>query len=150
MTANNKIFKSKLKIAKGMPDLTPLIDVVFLLLLFFMLSSSFIQLTGIKINLPEVVASENSGAEKLVIAVDKNGNCFFNDERLDWTGLKLKLREYAERWRVDTVILVADKEAEYGEIIKLMSLARSLNLNVYAATATKMEKNDDGDFKTHY
>ena len=43
--------RTRLKVFKGMPDMTPIINVVFLLLLFFMLSSSFVQISGIKINL---------------------------------------------------------------------------------------------------
>jgi biopolymer transport protein ExbD len=147
------VFRTKLKIIKGKPDLTPLIDVLFLLLLFFMLSSSFVQITGIKINLPETVAYEGTDAEKLVITdaeklvitLDQGGNYFFNDEKLKWPDLKEKLSHYAAKWRVDTVIIVADAKTEYGDIVKLMSLARLLNLDVYAATAPQKEKRSTDD-----
>jgi biopolymer transport protein ExbD len=139
------VFRTKLKIIKGKPDLTPLIDVVFLLLLFFMLSSSFVQITGIKINLPDTVAYEDTDAEKLVITLDRGGNYFFNDEKLNWPVLQERLSQYAAKWRVDTVIIVADTKTEYGDIVKLMSLARSLNLDVYAATAPQKEKRSSDD-----
>ncbi|MCK4248214.1 MAG: biopolymer transporter ExbD, partial [Candidatus Omnitrophica bacterium] len=52
------IFKGKMEIEKGRLDITPLVDVIFLLIIFFMLTSSFISQPGIKINLPKAVTSE--------------------------------------------------------------------------------------------
>ncbi|HRU00885.1 MAG TPA: biopolymer transporter ExbD, partial [Victivallales bacterium] len=69
-------FRTKLSIIKGKPDLTPMIDVVFLLLLFFMLSSSFVQITGIEIKLPEAVSPEETKAEKI------DDNWILNGEKL--------------------------------------------------------------------
>ncbi len=136
-------FKTKLKLFKGMPDMTPFINVIFLLLLFFMLSSSFVQISGIKINVPQTAEGENeTGAEKLIISVDKGNRFFFNDEPLesDWRKLKDKLQLFTSKSKARTVIIVADKDTSYGEIVKLMSLARSLNLNVYAATVPETRK----------
>ncbi|MFZ2657883.1 MAG: biopolymer transporter ExbD [Victivallales bacterium] len=136
-------FKTRLKIFKGMPDLTPFINVVFLLLLFFMLSSSFVQISGIKINVPQTTEGENeTGAEKLIISVDKTNRFFFNDEPLesDWRKLKDKLQLFTSKSNARTVVIVADKDTSYGEIVKLMSLARSMNLNVYAATVPEAKK----------
>ncbi|HBC87206.1 MAG TPA: hypothetical protein DCZ94_09650 [Lentisphaeria bacterium] len=136
-------FKTRLKVFKGMPDMTPVINVVFILLLFFMLSSSFVQISGIKINLPETEGENETGAEKLIISVDRNNKIFFNDEQLkDWTILKQKLAYFVSKSKARTVIIVADKDTAYGEIVKLMSLARSLNLNVYAATMSPDSKKE--------
>jgi biopolymer transport protein ExbD len=82
--------RTRLKVFKGMPDMTPIINVVFLLLLFFMLSSSFVQISGIKINLPKTEGENELGAEKLIISIDKNNRFFFNDEQLEWNSLKEK------------------------------------------------------------
>jgi biopolymer transport protein ExbD len=139
------VFKTKLSIIKGRPDLTPMIDVVFLLLLFFMISSSFVQISGIEIKLPEAIVQEETRTEKVVVSVEKTGTYLFNDERFDWNKLKETLSSYTAKWNVDSVIIIADKSTEYGEIIKLMSLAKTLKLNVYAATSP--EKVDETDAK---
>lgn len=134
--------KTRLKVFKGMPDMTPIINVVFLLLLFFMLSSSFVQISGIKISLPRTEGENELGAEKLIISIDKNNRFFFNDEQLEWNSLKEKLGQFITKSKANTVIIVADKDTAYGEIVKLMSLSRSLNLNVYAATGSPESKKE--------
>jgi len=141
------VFRTKLSIIKGRPDLTPMIDVVFLLLLFFMISSSFVQISGIEIKLPEAVNPEDKRAEKVVITIEKTGTYLLNDERFDWNQLKIQLGAYAAKWKVDSVIILADKSTEYGEVVRLMSLARHFKLDVYAATnpEKKTETSQDGD-----
>ena len=134
--------RTRLKVFKGMPDMTPIINVIFLLLLFFMLSSSFVQISGIKINLPKTEGENELGAEKLIISIDRNNRFFFNDEQLEWNSLKEKLGQFITKSRANTVIIVADKDTAYGEIVKLMSLSRSLNLNVYAATGSPESKKE--------
>ena len=62
-------FKSRLKPLSGRPDLTPMLAVLFLLLIFFMLSSSFVQVSGIKVDLPEIGTKGTLGVEKFVITV---------------------------------------------------------------------------------
>ena len=136
-------FKTRLKIFKGLPDMTSAINVVFLLLLFFMLSSSFVQMSGIKINLPETESESETGADKLIISIDRNNKMFFNDEQIggkdkqeEWNNLAEKLAHFVKISRARTVIIVADRDSGYGEIVKLMTLARKNSLNVYAATVS--------------
>ena len=94
--------RTRLKVFKGMPDMTPIINVVFLLLLFFMLSSSFVQISGIKINLPKTEGENELGAEKLIISIDRNNRFFFNDEQLEWNSLKEKLGQFITKSRANT------------------------------------------------
>ena len=128
------IFKTKLKIIKGRPDLTPMIDVVFLLLIFFMLSSSFVQVSGITVNLPDAVVSSETSVNKLVVSVDRDNKFYFNDIPMTWNILSEQLQKCKLQWNADTVIIRADKHTEYGVVVQIMSLARSLDLNVYVAT----------------
>lgn len=135
-------FQTQLKIFEGRPDLTPLIDVVFLLLIFFMLSSSFVQVSGIPVVLPEATASSDMSVDKLVVSIDKKNNIYFNDKSMDWESLTEQLQKCKLQWNADTVIVRADKNTEYGVVVKMMSLARSLQLNVYVATVST-EKSDE-------
>jgi biopolymer transport protein ExbD len=139
-------FQTQLKIFEGRPDLTPLIDVVFLLLIFFMLSSSFVQVSGIPVVLPEATASSNMSIDKLVVSIDRKNNLYFNDELMDWEELTEKLQKRKLKLNADTVIVRADNNTEYGVVVKMMSLARSLELNVYVATVN-MEGPKEKDFK---
>lgn len=127
-------YKTNLKIFEGRPDLTPMIDVVFLLLIFFMLSSSFVQVSGIPVVLPQAAASSDMSVDKLVVSIDKHNQLYFNDHLMDWNSLTEKLNQCKVDWNANTVIVRADRSTEYGSVVKMMSLARSLGLNVYVAT----------------
>jgi len=127
----------------GRPDLTPMIDVVFLLLIFFMLYASFVQVSGIPVDLPEVAASGEGSIEKLVITVDRNNTFFFNERPMDWETLRVQLNQFLDRWQADTVIIRADRHTGYGEVARLLALARSLNLNVYLATMISAREEGD-------
>ena len=127
-------YQTNLKIFEGRPDLTPMIDVVFLLLIFFMLSSSFVQVSGIPVVLPKAGASSNMSVDKLVVSIDKHNQLYFDDHLMDWDSMTEKLQACKVEWHANTVIIRADRGTEYGAVVKMMSLARSLGLNVYVAT----------------
>ena len=139
-------YQTNLKIFEGRPDLTPMIDVVFLLLIFFMLSSSFVQVSGIPVALPKAAASSNMSVDKLVVSIDKHNKLYFDDHPMNWADMTEKLQKCKVDWHANTVIIRADRSTEYGAVVKMMSLARSLGLNVYVATVAA-DKATEKDFQ---
>lgn len=113
-------------------NLTPLIDVVFLLLIFFMVSTSFVKDSQIKLTLPE--ASEDVKelpADTIEIAVDRNGTWFVNghalaDKRPDT--LLSALAEAVPDSGDPVVVIAADEGASHQEVIDIMDAARQLGL----------------------
>ena len=67
-------FKRRIFLEKGKLDIAPLIDVIFLLLVFFMLTSSFIFQPGIKINLPKAITSEVIQKENLIVIIKEDNS----------------------------------------------------------------------------
>ncbi len=135
-------FKPKLKIIKGWANLTPLVDIMFLLLIFFMLSSSFIQVSGVKVNLTEASQSGTRTVEKVVVTVDANNQCYINDELINDKNIRDKMVEIQSRYNhPDTIVIRADKTASVGQIAKLMILVQELEMNVFFATMPSQKKN---------
>ncbi len=126
--------KTKLEIIRGRPDLTPMIDVVFLLLIFFMLSSSFVRVSGVKVELPVTESDSKSSAEKLVITIDHKNQFYFNDRPLSWGALKAQVNSFKTKWKADTAIVRADRGTSYGEVTRLVAFMKESGLNVYLAT----------------
>ena len=118
-------FKRHTEIEKGRLDMTPLIDVVFLLLIFFMLSSSFIFNPGIKVDLPESSASSDLRSTDLIITVTKENMIFFKDvsRPLNMTELDEKLKRAAAEDPDQLLIMNADSNVPYGKVVKIMSMA---------------------------
>jgi len=108
-------------------DMTPMIDIVFQLILFFLVSTTFAILPGIKLNLPESHTAEGTGTQGITITAEKNGVLFFNDKEVSMESLGTELIGYETG---DTkkdefpVTLEADSEVTNGTIVKIFDVIR--------------------------
>ena len=121
-------------------DFTPLIDVVFLLLVFFMLSSSIIMQSGIKINLPEASSKELKVQEKEVrVALTKKGKIYLNRKLVTLDDVRKILKQKARINPKMLVIIQADADVTHGKVVQIMDIAKSSGLNKLAI-ATRPRK----------
>jgi biopolymer transport protein ExbD len=104
--------------------LTALIDIVFLLLIYFLLASNFVTQEGIDINLPKVKSVGLSSPRLTVVTVDKEGRFFFNDTLVDDRLLLDTLRTRLQLSPDRDVIIRADRMVLYDRVIKAMDIAR--------------------------
>lgn len=105
-------------------SIAPLIDIVFLLLIFFMLTSHFEIISGIDIELPDVSEKgPDRSADSIIVALDKTGNCFLQKEKVTLKDLHLKLKEMSRDRRIN-LMLQADKDVTHGNVVKIMDLAK--------------------------
>src|SRR5438128_4587003 len=90
-----KRLKRRTSIVKGQLDMAPLIDVMFNLLIFFMLTSNFVVQSGIKVHLPKAISSEVIRSENLVVTLTGQDLLFLNDQPITIDALSAKIREAA-------------------------------------------------------
>ena len=111
-------------------NLTPLIDVVFLLLIFFMVSTSFSELTQLVVDLPEAEGSPASADDALLLAVDAVGNMTLNGESVpnDARGLSAALRQQLSGNTDIPVTLSADAMTPHQYVVTAMDVAAQLNI----------------------
>ena len=112
-------------------NLTPLIDVVFLLLIFFMVSTSFSELTQLVVDLPEAEGSPATTDEALILTVDVAGNMTLNGESVpnDPRGLSLALRQQLSGNTDIPVTLSADAMTPHQYVVTAMDVAAQLNIS---------------------
>jgi biopolymer transport protein ExbD len=116
-------FKSHLNLEKGHIDLTPLVNVFFLLLIFFMFTSSFIFQPGIRVDLPKAVTSEIVQQENAVIIITKDDKIYLDDREITLDELNSKLNMIAKE---KTGLLVkADARASHGRIVEVWDMCRN-------------------------
>jgi biopolymer transport protein ExbD len=121
-------------------DITPLVDVVFLLLIFFMLSTTFIVSPGIKINLPQAKAEAVRREQRdFRVKIDTQGLIFHQDQELTVEMLEAKLFEAAERDRDTLVVIEADEAAMHKFVVLVMDRARTAGLNRLAIATRPRE-----------
>lgn len=105
-------------------DMAPLIDIVFQLLIFFMLSSSFLQ-PALKLDLPKAVKHDEREPERLVLSVDKSGSVFLNTHKTSLEALKGELQaQFGNQGSKKSVHLRGDKEMPYKFFVQVMDVAR--------------------------
>ena len=111
-------------------NLTPLIDVVFLLLIFFMVSTSFSELTQLVVDLPEAEGSPASADDALLLTVDAVGNMTLNGESVpnDARGLSAALRQQLSGNTDIPVTLSADAMTPHQSVVTAMDVAAQLNI----------------------
>lgn len=125
--------KAKRKNIQAGVDLTPMLDVVFQLIIFFLVSTTFAVLPGIKLNLPQSSTSENTSNLGITITADKDGGLWFNDKQVTMEGLGMELASFdtGKTEKADfPVSIEADDQVTNGAIVKLFDVIRA---NGYSA-----------------
>lgn len=126
-------FLPKRSIEEPRVDLTPMVDCVFLLLIFFMISTTFVETPGLTIKLPESTAQTIAREPKeLKVYLDKDGQIFHQDRPISLDQFKSLLREPGVDAGKTTFLLLADREARHGRVVMLMDLAQGAGLGKLA------------------
>lgn len=116
-------FKAKQK-RKVLINITSLIDVLFLLLIFFMVSSTFLEQPGIKLELPHAHSAVVVEQKDYTLFVDKEGKMFLNSTEVVIENLEAELRKALPEMKDGALILKADQDASHGTVVKVMDVAK--------------------------
>ena len=104
-------------------DLAPLIDIVFQLLIFFMLSSSFLN-PALKLSLPKAQIHDSKVPEQIVVSIDQAGKVFVNRTQVQMADLKIQLERRLSQDSKKSVHIRGDKEMPYKYFVRVMDVAR--------------------------
>ncbi len=120
-------FKTKREGIRSNVDMTPMIDIVFQLILFFLVSTTFATLPGIKLNLPQSHTAESTSLMGITITAGSDGALYFNDKEVSMTGLGEELLTFdtgTTKKEEFPVSLEADSEVTNGTIVKIFDVIR--------------------------
>ena len=125
-------------------SIAPLIDIVFLLLIFFMVTSHFDVASGVRIRLPKVAMRIfDQDENKVVLVIDKSGQTYLKGKRLDIKTLKKTLETLVNEKGAFQVILQADKDVRHGRVVQIMDIAKGAGARaIVIAARWKPEKVD--------
>ncbi len=124
-------------------QMSPLIDVIFLLLIFYAVTTQFVTDERLKLKLPEAKTAETAGVSReerppeVKIAAD--GTVWIDDRIVPESELENRMRQLVERAPDKAVILKGDRAADYGVVVHVLDVARSVGANMIQMSADKPE-----------
>lgn len=101
-------------------DLAPMLDFVLNLLIFFIITTSFVKEAGISVNKAEAFTAESKDNGNILIAIRPNGDIWMDKRQVDITEIRGAIERLHVERPDDTVVLIADRESETGVLTKVM------------------------------
>ena len=118
-------------------NITPMLDIVFIMLIFFIVTTSFIRETGIDPQRPEAVTAARQDRGNILIAISATGQIWMDKRQVELESVRQRIEQARNESPESTVVIIADERSETGILIDLMDQIRLggiLNVSVAAQT----------------
>ena len=123
-------------------NMAPLIDLIFLLLIFFMVTTSFVKETGIDVNRPTASTAELKSNGNILLAVSEAGLIFFEKKQIDIRSVRAHMERSLAENPKGAVVIVADKKSDTGVIVRVMDACRLAGARRVSIATTKQAQNN--------
>ncbi len=129
------------KRASAKIDLTPMVDIVFILVIFFMVSTTMIIQPSIKVKLPTTVTREVEKLKDLTVTMTKDGQIYLNQEKVSLRTFRKALEEKFDLNSPDSMLVIrADVDVRHGDVVEIMDQAKQAGVKRLAlATEIKQD-----------
>lgn len=116
-------------------DMTPMLDIVFIMLIFFIVTTSFIRESGIDVNRPKASSASEQKNASLLVAIRPNGEIWIDKRPVDVRAVRANIEKLRAENPQGSVVIQADRDARTGLLIKVMDQIRLAGVeNVSIAT----------------
>lgn len=117
-------FEGRKKLDMNM-DIAPMVDIVFLLLLFFLLTSQFVKMSGISVELPGAHTSDLASDSEIIVTVTSDRGVFLNGDPIAESLLGERICDMVEKNGKGTVRIDADRDAQVAPVVRVMDYSRN-------------------------
>jgi biopolymer transport protein ExbD len=118
-------------------NITSMIDVIFILLIFFVATTSFVKETGVEVERPSAATAERQEKLNILIAISENGEIWMGGRLLDIRTVRANVEQALAENPESTVIITADKSSRTGLLIQVMDQARLAGVSTVSIAAIK-------------
>ena len=115
-------------------DLTPMLDVVFIMLIFFIVTASFIKLPGVEVNKVDTVTSDPYKKVGILVAVSDNNEFWIDKKRVEMTALKINLTRLFNENPKGGMVIQADNDSDIETVAKIADIAREIGISPVAVS----------------
>lgn len=124
--------------AEGEIDITPMLDVVFIMLIFFIVTASFVKESGIEVNRPDASTAQSKPRASILIAINANDEIWINKRQVDESQVRANIERLHAENPQGSVVIQADEEARTRKLVAVMDAARQAGVyDVSLATEAK-------------
>ncbi len=116
-------------------NITPMLDIVFIMLIFFIVTTSFIKDPGLEVNRPEAETAISKQLGNILIAISDTGQIWMDKKRVELPGVRGEVERARLESPESSVIVIADKDAPTGAVIDVMDQIRMAGVKSMAVAA---------------
>ena len=115
-------------------DLTPMLDVVFIMLIFFIVTASFIKLPGVEVNRVDTTTSDPYKKVGILVAVSDTNEFWIDKKRVEMTALKINLTRLFNENPKGGMVIQADNDSDIETVAKIADIAREIGISPVAVS----------------
>jgi biopolymer transport protein ExbD len=116
--------KNRVKSEENSLDLTPMMDIVFIMLIFFIVTTSFVKETGVDINRPNAETAERDERGNILVAITATNEIWIDKRRVDLKAVRANIERLKIEYPEGSVIIQSDKESRSGLLVEAMDQIR--------------------------
>ncbi|MDO3722151.1 biopolymer transporter ExbD [Marinobacter sp. chi1] len=118
-------------------DLTPMLDVVFIMLIFFIVTASFVKEAGIDVNKPEATTAVMKERANILVAIDSRNQIWIDKRQVDPRSVRANIERLHAENPQGTVVIQADKDSKNERLVQVMDAARAAGVYNVAIAANE-------------
>lgn len=118
-------------------DLTPMLDVVFIMLIFFVVTTSFIKESGVEVNQPQADTAQSQEQANILIAIRPNGAIWIDGRAVDVRAVRANVERLRTEFPEGQVVIQGDRAAQIGLLVKVMDQVRLAGITNVAIAANQ-------------
>ncbi|HAS14381.1 biopolymer transporter ExbD [Idiomarina sp. M1R2S28] len=116
-------------------DMTPMLDIVFIMLIFFIVTTSFVKEAGIQVNKPEASNTTKEPSANIFIAIRETGEVWMDKRQVDVERVGANIERMLAEQPTDVVVIQADKKAEHGVVVEVMDQVKEAGIDKISIAA---------------
>lgn len=118
-------------------NLTPMLDVVFIMLIFFIVTATFIKQAGIQVNRPDALTAEQKPTVSMLVAISPNGEIWIDKKRVDPAAVRAHLEKLRSENPKGGLVIQADAQSTNEKLMAVLNAARAAGLREVAISTEK-------------
>ena len=126
--------------AKDEPEIniTPMLDIVFIMLIFFIVTTTFVRETGVTVDKPEALTAEPRPQGNVLIGVDSDNGIWMNGSQIELSDVRTLVQRARAENPEGSVILISDKGARTGTLVEVMDQVQAAGVSRMAISAEQI------------